>query len=141
MYACKTQVHQIRMQIQEMMHTIKNVKTIGSSAKITKSCNTLIDQKSVSQTVQKMMREMAKAQVISELADDAFDVMADPDDDLLADQEVDEIVSSMILGKVVNVLPSNIPEKEKEGAEEEREAEDKEDLTKMQERLAKITAT
>lgn len=145
-HAAKSQINSISMIIQEQMATVKMAGSLQKSTEVMKSMQNLVSVQNISATMQELSREMMKTGIIGEMMDDAIEEAIDEEPiDEEAQAEVDKIMSELSIdtgAKLVNA-PSTAPAAAKQAEQqastsketEAEDAEDEEDMIKMQRRL------
>lgn len=145
LHAAKSHINSISMIIQEQMATVKMAGSLQRSTEVMKSMQSLVSVQNISSTMEELSREMMKTGIIGEMMDEAVEEAIDeePIDDE-AQAEVDKIMSELNVAtgaKIANA-PSTASAARKQAQEEEPststavpQAEDDEDMKKMQRRL------
>lgn len=144
-HAAKSQINSISMVIQEQMATVKMAGSLQRSTEVMKSMQSLVSVQNISATMQELSREMMKTGIIGEMMEEAIEEAIDEDPiDEEAQAEVDKIMSELTAdtgAKLVNA-PSTAPAVQKQAEQpstsKEAEAEDEEEMEKMQNRLEKL---
>ena len=147
-HAAKSQMNSISMIIQEQMATVKMAGSLQKSTEVMKSMQNLISVQNISSTMQDLSREMMKTGIIGEMMDEAIEEAIDEEPiEEEAQAEVDKILSELNIatGEKMANAPSTRPAAEKQTQQEastskqadavQEEAEDEEDMKKMQRRL------
>lgn len=148
-YAAKSQINSISMIIQEQMATVKMAGSLKQSTEVMRSMQNLISVQNISTTMQDLSREMMKTGIIGEMMDEAVEEAIDEEPiDEEAQAEVDKIMSELNVDTGVKLAgaPSTAPAAAQQAEQQastskeetvvaEAEAEDDEDMKKMQRRL------
>lgn len=110
-YGIRGQINTAVMRIKEQTANNKMVKTMHSSAQITTMMGKLIKLPELQKTAQKMTAEMQKAGLVSEMVDETFDQLDDPDIEEIVDAEIDKVVlevTNLHLNQIGDIKNKNL---------------------------------
>lgn len=145
LHAAKSQINSISMIIQEQMSTVQMASSLQRSTEVMKNMQNLISVQTIASTMQDLSREMMKTGIISEMLDDAVEDAID--DEPIEDEiqaEIDKVLSEVgvetgaKLAQVPSTRPAGEKQQEPATSSNHEQAEDEEDLQKMQKRLEQL---
>jgi len=123
----KVQLNSVVLTLQTMSSQMRVAKTMQSSTDLMKQMNNMMSVPKLQKIAQEMSQEMFKANLVEEQISDAFEMLEDPDEESLADEEVDkvmdEVVGAMVDGAGSMKYRSKQQEQEEIKAKEEENAE------------------
>jgi len=137
LYGVKGQINSVILHIKEQNANNKMMKTMQRSAQITSLMGRLIKLPELQATAHKMSMEMQKAGLMSEMVDEAFDQLDDPDMEDDVDAEIDKVVM-----EVTNLRLNQIGDIKNKNLNKQEELEDKtddKDLDAMRQRLKALS--
>jgi len=136
-YTLRATLHSVQMQIKAFSATQRVVSTVGQTAGLMQSLNSMMRAPEVRAVATAMSKEMTKAGIIEEMVEESFEAIDDPDMDELADGAVDQVMSE-IMSEYKTKAPS--AGKASVNVQEVLEEEDAKAAAEMEERLQQLRA-
>lgn len=128
MYAARTQMNSVGMQLQQQASQMKLAGGISKSAEIMAHMNRLMQMQEVRETMLAMGKEMMKAGLIEEAMNDTLDDALDEDiSDEELDAEVGKVVTEVMEGKMQGTAVGHTPLPQTQEAEK-AEDDDEDDI-------------
>lgn len=138
MHTSKAQMNSVVMQMENQLAQQKLTGQMAKSTEVMKMMNKLTKVSEVSEVMQEMQKEMCKAGVIEEMVDDAFEALDGDDDEEMADEEVEKIMTELNAEVMGGAKSAPTQQVQAAAATKEEDEEDEEEMTAMRERLAQL---
>lgn len=123
----KTQLNSVVLTLQTMASQMKVAKTMQSSTELMKQMNSLMSTPKLRQIAQDMAMEMYKANAVEEQISDAFEMLEDPEEEGLADEEVDKIMDEVVGNMLEGAGTMKYRSKEQEIAAQQKQKQQQEE--------------